>query len=156
MKKTVDIGQMSFSCPEDFSEMDETQLEGIEFSGTPGVCLSWPQRHIILSAGEKQINGFSAVVLNLKDVMKGTENDLHRLMKGYGYSLKEMSLRKIGEIETGEISYAYEAQDIRMCGSTYVFKRKRTLCYLHWYTREALEKENREVLEEILSSVRWN
>ncbi|MBQ2510464.1 MAG: hypothetical protein II529_06550 [Erysipelotrichaceae bacterium] len=155
MKKTVEIGQMSFSCPEGFHEMDNTELEGMKFSGTPNICLSFPERHIIISAGEREINFFSAAVLNLKDIMKTTENDLHRLMKEYGYRLGEMSLKQTGEVEAGEIPYTYTAQDVKMYGCTYVFKRKRTLCYLHWYTREALKEENREVLEEILESLRW-
>ena len=156
MKKTIELNEMILSCPEGFREMDETELEGLKFNGTPGLCLTWPERHIILTAGERQINFFSAAVLNLKDITKATENDLHRLMKEYGYRLGEISFRKIGEIEAGEIPYTYTAQDIGMYGCTYVFKRKKTLCYLHWYTREALKEKNRDVLEEILSSIRWN
>ena len=120
MKKTVETGQMSFSCPEGFHEMDNTELEGMKFSGTPNICLSFPERHIIISAGEREINFFSAAVLNLKDIMKTTENDLHRLMKEYGYRLGEMSLKQTGEVEAGDI-VALDSRKVALVGTDRIF-----------------------------------
>ena len=155
MKTTVEVGQMILSCPEGFREMDEEEKDAVTMTGGTGVCLTFPDRHIVMTAGYKEINFFSAAILSLKDIMKGTENDIRRMMKPYEYRSEKNSLKDIGPVEAAEIPYTYTARDTKMYGCTYIFKMKRTLYYLHWYTREALREENSTVLKEVLDSIRW-
>ena len=151
MKKTVNTQEMILSCPEEFHEADETELEDLYFSRGSGPVLLWPEKHIILSVTEKKAPLFPA----MKGIMKSSENDLQRKMKKYGYHCENMSLKHIRESEAAEISYTYELQGRKMSGSACIFKRKGILCILHRDTPDDLKEENREVLDEILDSIRW-
>ena len=42
-----------------------------------------------------------------------------------------------------------------MTGESCVVKINKTLYYFNFYTRKALQKENRKVWEELLRSMRW-
>jgi hypothetical protein len=53
------------------------------------------------------------------------------------------------------IRYVYDAQSVEMTGETCVVKVNKTLYYFNFYTRKALQEENRKVWEELLRSMRW-
>ena len=143
-------------CPEGFHVMDEKERQNMSFiADGPGVCLSDPDRHIIISVGYKQANGFTSFFFNEKDAAKSMEQQIAKPMAAYGYQSLGSMERLIGGRKVHGSAYIYEAQGVAMYGESHVAKIGKTFYYIHYYSREALKDENMPVWEAFLSEVRW-
>lgn len=143
-------------CPEGFHVMDDQERKTLRFiTEGPGVCLSCPERHIIISIGYKQTGGFTAMLVSGKDALKGMESQIRASMGSYGYQLDGFAARLIGTKNGEGIGFHYTARDIGMYSESFVIKEKKTFYYFHYYTRETLIDENFPVWKSFLDEIRW-
>ncbi len=152
---TISINrEWKLSYPDGFHIMEDAERRRLNFIGGAGsVCLSDPERHIVVSAGEKQINGFSALVLSGKDLAKNMEKQINKPMEPYGYHLEGFFTRQVGGKSAEGFRYTYMAQGIDMLGESYVVKNGKQLLYLHLYARDAQRDESLAVWNEMLRSI---
>ena len=143
-------------CPEGFHVMDEKERSELTFiADGPGVCLSDPDRHIIISAGCKQASSFTSFFFNEKDAARSMEQQIAKPMAAYGYRNLGAAGRSAGGRIVHGFAYIYEAQGIAMYAESHVSKIAKTFYYIHYYTREALKEENMPVWENFLNEIRW-
>jgi hypothetical protein len=143
-------------CPEGFHVMDENERKALTFiADGPGVCLSDPDRHIIISAGYKQAGSFTSFFFNEKDAARSMEQQIAKPMAAYGYRKLGSAERIVGGRGVHGFGYIYESQGIAMYAESHVSKIGKTFYYIHYYTREALKEENMPVWESFLNEIRW-
>ena len=69
---------LKLPCPEGFHVMDDEERSELNIMGNgPGVCLSNPERHIIVSIGWQQVGGLTSLLLKSGDIRltQGEETD---------------------------------------------------------------------------------
>ncbi len=143
-------------CPEGFHVMDENERKGLTFiADGPGVCLTDPDQHIIISAGYKQASGFTSFFFNEKDAARSMEQQIAKPMAAYGYRNLGSAERMVGGRKVHGFGYIYESQGIAMYAESHVAKIGKTFYYIHYYSREALKDENMPVWEAFLNEIRW-
>ena len=121
--------ELSISFPEGFNEMSLEERKKLKLLAEgPGVCLSDPERHMIVSIGWKPLGLLPRLILNTNDIAAQTA-------KG--------------------ISYQYDAEGVEMTGETLAVKNKKTLYYFHVYTRTALLEQNQTLWDTLLAEGRW-
>ncbi len=144
----------TLAYPEGFHVMDEKEKEEIRFLGdVQGECLSDPERHILFSVAWKRIGAFPALILSEKDIAKAMEFRIREPMGPYGYAAEGFSERRIGGRKACAFRYSYEVEGIAMRGESMAFKDGKTVWYVHFYYRKAMEAESRPVVEEMLFSL---
>ncbi len=148
--------ELNLSYPEGFHVLDDEERNRLTFfEDGPGVCLSDPERHIMMSVGWKQAGGFAAMVLNSKDVAKNMEAKIRKPMKQFGYRLEGFVSREVGGKQANGFRYEYEAQGIGMFAESLAVKMNKTIYYIHFYARTALKAESLPIMEDILGSILW-
>ncbi|MBR3349888.1 MAG: hypothetical protein IKG55_07425 [Solobacterium sp.] len=151
MRTKVVNNRLEIFWPEGFHEMSKEEIGHMSSPfGAPAFCLKDPERHIILAAGCRTINGFSAMMLNVNDLADRMKKDLEGQMQPFGCHFDDPVNIKIGTAEAGGWRYGYTVQDTPMCAESLVLKDGKDLYYLHFYYREALKEESLPVIEEIL------
>ena len=120
-----------------------------------GECLSDPERHMIVSAAWKKIGGFSALLLNDKDLTKQMERNIGSSMRVFGYRAGGAVKRTVGGRQAEGFCYTYIAQDTAMYGESLVLRSGKTLYYFHLYAREALKEDSLPVWEALLAGTEW-
>ena len=141
--------------PDGFHVMDEKEREEIRFlGGVCGECLSDPERHILFSVAWKRIGGFAALILNEKDIAKAMEFRVREPMEAYGYRPEGFSERRVGGKKACCFRYSYEVEGVAMRGESMAFKDGKTVWYVHFYYRQAMEAESGPVAEGMLASLR--
>lgn len=148
--------ELELGLPEGFHELSPEETGKLQFTETgAGSVFSDPERHIMVSVGWKQIGAFAGLLLNGSDLAKKMEKSLEGSMAAFGYQPVARLKKSLGGEPAEGIRYRYMAQEIGMEGESLVLKHKKTLYYLHFYTRAAMAAENQQVWEQILDSVRW-
>ncbi len=143
-------------CPDGFHVMDDAERSNLEFIVEgPGVCLSDPERHIIVSIGYKKTSGFAAMLVSEKDAAKNMETQIGTALRSFGYRLDGFAARMIGGKTGTGSGYHYVSGDTGMYGESFVVKQGKVFYYFHYYTREALIDENFPVWSGFLSEIRW-
>lgn len=144
------------TCPDGFHEMDGEERSKLNFlEEGEGVCLSDPERHIIVTVGWKRTGGIVSFLLNDKDLAKNMEARLRKPMRPYGYKLEGFAAQQVGGREAQGVRYRYQVGDVGMYGESLVLKSGRTLYYFHFYAREALKAESVPIWRELLDQLRW-
>ena len=153
--KTISINrEWKMSFPEGFQILNDMERRRLNFiGGAEGVCLSDPERHVVVSVGEKQINGFSALVLSGKDLAKRMEKQISKPMEAYDYHLEGFFTRQIADKTASGFRYTYKSQGVEMLGESYVVKDGKHLVYFHLYARKALREESLAVWNGILDTI---
>ena len=148
--------ELELTIPEGFHEMDEAERSKLTFANdVPGLCISDPDRHIVVTVGWRTLSTFAAMLLDTKSTAKNAEKQIRNLMKGYGYRPLAFSGKELGGKAASGFKYAYDVQDTGMLGETFMTKNGKTLHGFNFYCRRTLEKESMPVWEEFLRSVRW-
>ena len=82
MAGTIDLDdKLTLSFPEGFHVLDGAEQGALQFyGGSPGTCLSDPERHILISLGRKSMGGLSALLINAKDAARRMEASAHALL----------------------------------------------------------------------------
>ena len=146
---------LKLPCPEGFHVMDDEERSELNIKGNgPGVCLSNPERHIIVSIGWQQVGGLTSLLLKSGDIVKNSEKAIRKSMQSYGYQLEGFLQRSIAGNKADGFAYTYEAKEIPMYGQSCAMKIGKVFYYFHFYARQAFREESLEIWEEILDSVR--
>ena len=109
----------------------------------------------MVSVGWKKIGVFAGLILNTGDVAKRLESSIRNAMKPFHYRAEEKVELCPGGKKAEGIRYVYDAQGVEMTGESCVLKVNKTLYYFNFYTRKALQEENRKVWEDLLQSMHW-
>ena len=149
-------GALELHCPEGFHEMDATERQGLRFvEAGPAVCLTDPERHMIVSVGWKKPGLLARLMLNDGDLARAMEGNIARAMKPYGYRREDCPDQSVGGRASKGVRYTYTAQGIDMCGESRVVRAGDTLYYFNFYTRAALRNDNFRAWADMLEGVVW-
>ncbi len=149
-------GELEVDFPDGFHELSAEETGKLKLTEAgPGVVLSDPERHIMVSVGWKKIGALAGLLLNEGDLAGKMEKSLESSMAQFGYQAIGKPKKNLGGETAQGICYRYVTQGIGMQGESLVLKHKKTLYYFHYYTRETLAEEDRPVWEQVLGSVRW-
>lgn len=157
---TMALNELKIPCPDGFHALDDEARSRMHFAEEgPGVCLSDPERHMLISVAYKRISGLSAVLLKDRDVAKNMDGSVKKAMQPFGYKADGSVKRMVGGNATEGFCYTYTAQSIAMYGESLVLrysgKSGKSLYYFHLYAREELKAESIPVWEELLSGAEW-
>lgn len=153
-EKIVLNNSIRFSCPEGFHVMSEEERAELNMIiQGPGVCLNNPDKHVTVSFAWKEINRFSALVLNASDIMKKMETQIRRPMQQFGYHMDGYVSRNVGKRKAEGFRYGYDVQGTGMYGEAYVIKEDTTLYYLYVYIRQEYIEEGFAAWEELLAAM---
>lgn len=155
--KTKTINEaLTFAYPDDFEEMSEAEIGSMPHYGeAPQFVIRNAERHIIVSVGFKEINGFSAMVLNTKDIAKKTKSEIGKVMKESSYELIADVSESIGGKTAEGFRYRYMVQDVDMSSESLIVKEGKDLYYIQCYYRTALSEDSLPVFEEMLKNSSW-
>ena len=147
--------ELHFTYPEGFHEMGEAERKKLNFiQEGPGIVISDPDRHIIVSIGWKK-SGIGSLLLSPDDVARNMEKTVSRSMDSFSYQVGDFDRRPMDGVTAIGFDYVYEAKGIQMTGSSYVAEKGRTFYYFNFYGRTARKAENEEIWGDMLASVRW-
>ena len=148
--------ELSISFPEGFNEMSLEERKKLKLLAEgPGVCLSDPERHMIVSIGWKPLGLLPRLILNTSDIAAQTAKAIRQAMTPFSYRGEKAVEKKLGGLTAKGISYQYDAEGVEMTGETLAVKSKKTLYYFHVYTRTALLEENQALWDTLLAEGRW-
>ena len=148
--------ELELTIPEGFHEMDEDERSKVTFAGgEPGLCISNPELHIMVTVGWRTLNGFGAMLMSAKSAARSTEAQIGKLMQRFKYQSQGFSERELGGKSAGGFKYIYDSKNIGMMGETFFVKSGKTLYGFNYYGRRALENKSMPVWHELLDSVRW-
>ena len=153
MQTELTLKNLNLPVPDGFHVMDDAELSDLKLlADGDGVGLSDPERHMIVTAGTKQINGFSAALLNARDLAKNMEKQIRKPMASLGYRCEGFRQQTVGGRTAEGFRYSYTAQGVGMTGESYVVKDGKSLYYLHAYMRTELLEASLPVWEEVLAT----
>ena len=147
-------GELLLTLPDGFRTLSGEERRKLTYIGGddwPG--FSDPERHVLLTAGWKRIPLFSAWLLSAKDLAKNTEKQLRAAMQPFGYRLLGFAEQAAAGGRMPAFRYAYEKEGVGMRAEACVLKRGRTVYWLYYYEREALEDP--ALRDSILGSARF-
>ena len=148
-------GDLTVSFPEGFRRMTEGEMKNLNrLEDGPGVFMTSPERHIIVTVGRKKIALLASLLLSAKDIAKNAGGQIARAMKPCGCSEPAYTERTVAGARAHGFRYAYMAENVPMEAQTCVLKRGRVVLYFNFYAREALKEESFSVWESVLASVR--
>ena len=152
---------MNFNFPASFREMDpaEYSIFLVNKNGE-GAAFKDEEAHIVISLGCKKTGALAGLALKMADPVSTMKKSLKRAMASCNYRTTGMIEADFGGTPAKGIRYTYSAKDssgamIDMVAESYVIRRPGTLYYFHYYTRAALEEENRGVKDAIVGSAEW-
>lgn len=148
-------GDLTVSFPEGFRRMTEGEMKKLNrLEDGPGVFMTSPERHIIVTVGWKKIALLASLLLSAKDIAKNAGGRIARAMKPCGCSEPAYTERTVAGSRAHGFRYAYTAENVPMEAETCILKRGRVVLYFNFYAREALKEESFSVWESVLASVR--
>lgn len=154
MKTITFNNEIKIAYPEGFHVMNDEELREMNYTGEGNaIFLRDEERHMVVSVGEKEIPGFSALMLNQKEIAKNTEGYIKKANSSYDYRLGEFFERNIGNDTGNGFSYGYVAKDTAMYAECFTVKKKKKVYYYYLYTREEQKEKNLGIWDEILSSI---
>ena len=146
---------LQINVPEGFQTMDPEAASAKLIEKGEGVCLSNPDRHILMTIGWKTLGRFTGFLLKEKDLEKNMESSILNAMKPFQCHNDGPCTQNIGGQEARGFCYHYIAQDTEMSAASILLRREKTVYYFHLYTRTALVQENTALWEELLTTARW-
>ena len=141
-------------CPEGFHLLDDEELAAMTFLDDGSkLCMSEPDKHILISISNKRINGFSSMMLKTSDVAGNMIKQIAQGMKPYGFKQLNTVEKIVAGRKAEGLDYEYEAQGIGMSGESLVLKNGKDLYYFHFYCRKETAAAGFEKFREILDMV---
>ena len=154
--ESVQVQGLTLTYPEDFSVMDASERARLRFTEAgEGVCLTAPEKHILISAAWKQTDPLLPRLLGSRELAAWTAKKVAKPMAFLDYKAGGLLRRDVGGRSLDGFSYTYTANDIPMYGETLTVRVGRTLYYLHLYARQALKEESLAIWEDLLAAARW-
>ena len=146
--------QLKLPLPEGFHVLDEEEKSRLHFlEEGPCLCISDPERHILVAFGWKKAGGLAGLLLNTGDIAKNTEKTARRAMQNLGYRCLGFGKRQIAGTDADGFRYTYTAQDTEMLAESYAAKMDKEIFYFHFYARAAGEAESLSIWDALLQSV---
>ena len=140
MQETLLNETLRVPIPEGFHQMTEEETRKLRtLEAGPGVCLSDPRRHILVSMGWKRVGALVSFLLNPKDIATNAEKQAHKAMESHGYRCLGFSSRQIAGARAEGYRYTYTANGVGMVSETFAAKIGKTIYYFHFYARSAGE-----------------
>ena len=143
-------------CPEGFRLMEDAERDSLQMiEKGPGIVLSDPARHMMISVGWKQPNGLALLLLSDGDLVKKTEQTVRKAMQPCGYRAEGPTrhLNRVAGLTMNGFRYGYTAQGVEMSAETCILRRKKTLYFFHCYVRAAQRDEGFALWESVLGSI---
>ena len=159
MNTTVLNGQLQVSYPDGFRQMDAEEL-GRLFPKQ--VATSWgiwdTDRHIVVTVLWNESNALLSKLVSNKDLAKRLRKHLTKAYANNGFRAQGIVKTEISGTQACGFDFAYQVEGIDQVGEIMVFRHVEghtCCCYtIYYYTREERAAQSREVLEEILASMR--
>ncbi len=146
--------ELSLILPDRFQEMSPEEIKMSGGSGDESTRgFRNLEQHMILTAGWKKINGFSAMMLNAKDLAKGSEKAVSELMRTFQYQRSGFEPASVGGVDAYAYSYSYQAENVGMSGKTIVLKKNKTVYYFYFYFRTGSDSK---MIDQIMDSAVWD
>lgn len=140
--------------PEGFHELDEDERKPLTFlEEGPCLCLSDPGKHILISIGWKQLNGFLSMMLKTSEIAGNMAKQIKAGMQPYGCRQLGNVTRTIAGYKAEGIDYEYKAEGIDMLGESLALKLDKDLYYFNLYTRQEFAADSMMEFENILGTV---
>ena len=156
MEQTVLREELKLFCPDGFHFMDAEERARLHLtSEDTGVCLSDPERHMLVSVAWTRFQGVTTQLRSNLMLARQTERDVRKSMQALAYRPEGFFQRSVGGRSAEGFGYAYAAQDVAMYGEICVLKTHGALYYFHLYAREALKAESLPVWKDLLSDAEW-
>ena len=153
MEKQILNDELEFAVPEGFSMLSSEECRELNFYDGEGLCLSDPERHVLISLGSMKLSGFANILLSEKDLIRNAENRISMPMQEFGYEQAGSVKAMIAGREAPGFSYDYQVKDIRMHGESYLLKKDRTVYYFNLYVRDETKEEGLKAAREFLSLI---
>ena len=148
------LNDITISYPAGFHVLDDAERGRLHFIEVgDGVCLSDPERHMLISIAYKKVGGLTSVLLKGRDLAKAMETAVRKSMQPFEYQSVGSIKRMVGSCESEGFCYTYTAQNIPMYGESLVLRSGKAAYYFHLYARDGLRAESIPVWEELLGSV---
>lgn len=148
--------ELILSVPDSFHLLSEEERNKMVFlADGPGLCLSAPALHLMISVGWRKVNGLAAMLLGEKDIAKNMEARVRIPMQESGYRLEGFSDGEIGGKKMSGYSYSYTVKGKGMSAQSMVAKNRKTIYYFHFYARAETRQEGEAVWKQILETARW-
>ena len=146
--------ELLLPCPDGFHPLNEEECAALpQLESGSGAVLSDPARHMLISVGWKQPNGFALLLLSDDEVAKRTEQTVRRAMQRFGYRAEGFLTRTIAQLPAKGFRYGYTAQGVEMSAENCILRRKKTLWYFHCYVRAAQRDEGFALWETVLGGI---
>ena len=157
MEPVVLNNELNLNLPDGFRVLSEEERKAMPvIDEPPAWCARSEERHLVIVAYWKKIGGLSALLINEKDIIRHVEQAVSKPMAQYGYHLENWESILIGDRKAQGICYSYQVEGIGMTADSFVVKSRRTLYYLHAYSRSVLHEENRILWSDLFLRARWN
>ena len=154
MKHKISFHGIGLSYSDGFHILDEEEYSRLEFLGEGDrICLSDPDRHMLVSIGWKQAGSVVSHLIGTKDLAKDMERKVRRPMKQYGYHMSGFLKKRFGGKEAMGFFYEYTIQGTDMTGESYVIKTGKEIYSFHVYMRTELKSGSIPVWKELLESI---
>ena len=146
--------ELTLTYPEGFRVLTQDEMDSMQFlEKGAGICLSDPERHILISVGWKRPGVLAGLMLNAGDLAKNSEKTIRKAMQNMGYRCRGFEKKQIAGNRAEGFGYEYSAQGVEMLGETYVTKIEKTVYYFNFYARREREAEAMTVWKQILETV---
>jgi hypothetical protein len=156
MKTSVLNDALVFAYPDDFEEMSKEEISSMaNYGEAPQFVIRNAQRHMVVSAGYKVINGFSAMMLNTADMAKKTQSEISKVMKDSGYELICNVKENIADKTAEGFRYRYQVQDVDMSSESLILKEGKVVYYIQCYYRTAMSEDSLPVFDQMLKNSSW-
>lgn len=153
MEKITLNDELTLVPPAGFRRMTEAECSGMTvLEDGLWVGLRDEERRIVVTAGWKDVDGLTAILLKSRDLAKNMEKQVQKAMESMDYHLVDFADRTIAGMRASGFQYKYRAQETDMMGESYAVKRGRTVYYFHFYARSTL-RQGHLIWEEMLDAV---
>ncbi len=144
---------LELTMPDGFHEMNAEEKNGLNFwNGVDGQCISYPEKHIIITVGFKKLGMLTSKLVSEDELVKKMEKSFECQPDYCSFGVIE---RNAGGKGIKEISYSYTAKDTPMFSESLVIKSGKNICYFHFYTRAVLKDDNIKIWLQMLEGIHW-
>lgn len=156
MEELLLNGKLVITLPDGLKAMSDEETANLNFyKDRKGLCLNDPERHIMITAGFKKLNGIINMLVSEKDLNMNSEAEISKAMEPYGYHLMDLGSRMIAGSKAESYSYVYNSEGTDMFGESYVFRKGKDAYYLNLYTRAENKEENLAYWNAFLDDLKW-
>ena len=140
------IREMNVSCIEGFRVLSEEEMNQMNFiNGAPDLCISDPEKHILMNFASSKGSILISAMLSERDVARES-----------GFEFIDFVSEEISGREAEGFLYEYKADDIDMSGKVLCLKKAKAFYFIYCYYRKALEEESLETIRQVFDTISWD